>query len=65
MLTTLWYVDADDAVETGEISVFLGTSFLVTVRHREGMELAESRRAAESRPAVLGPEAGDRSLHGL
>ena len=32
-LKTLWYVDEDDAVETGEINIFLGHDFVVTVRH--------------------------------
>ena len=59
VLKTLWYVDAEDAVETGEIAVFLGPHYLVTVRHGEGMELAASRRGAESGPSVLdhGPAA--------
>ena len=59
VLKTLWYVDAEDAVETGEIAVFLGPHYLVTVRHGEGMELAAARRGAESGPTMLdhGPAA--------
>jgi magnesium transporter len=54
VLKTLWYVDAEDAVETGEIAVFLGPRYLVTVRHGEGMELTTARRGAESGRSVLG-----------
>lgn len=54
VLKTLWYVDADDAVETGEISIFLGRRYLVTVRHGAGMDLTTARQAAESGPRVLG-----------
>ncbi|MBA2446293.1 MAG: magnesium transporter CorA, partial [Nocardioidaceae bacterium] len=32
VLKTLWYVDEQDAVETGEIAVFVGRSYVVTVR---------------------------------
>ncbi|MCW2737233.1 magnesium/cobalt transporter CorA [Nocardioides sp.] len=56
VLKTLWYVDAEDAVETGEINVFVGKDFVVTVRHGEGIDLAESRRDLEARAKVL--EAG-------
>ena len=53
VLKTLWYVDAHDAVETGEINVFIGSDFVVTVRHGEGIDLAESRRDLERRAQVL------------
>lgn len=51
---TLWYVDAEDAVETGEINVFLGPDFVVTVRHGDGSELKGARSFLEARPEVLG-----------
>ncbi len=54
VLKTLWYVEVNDAVETGEISVFLSSRYLVTVRHGAGMELAGVRRRAEARTSVLG-----------
>ncbi|HET7173344.1 MAG TPA: magnesium/cobalt transporter CorA [Nocardioidaceae bacterium] len=54
VLKTLWYVDADDAVETGEIAVFVGPRFVVTVRHGRGSELAMTRRDLEDNRDVLG-----------
>ncbi len=59
VLKTLWYVDAQDAVETGEINVFIGSDFIVTVRHGEGGELHSARRYLEDKENVLshGPSA--------
>jgi magnesium transporter len=59
VVKTLWYVDEDDAVETGEINVFLGDDFVVTVRHGHGGSLVRSRRRLEERTQVLshGPAA--------
>ena len=54
VLKTLWYVDEEDAVETGEISLFVGHNFVVTVRHGAG---AGSRRPGsdlEEQTEVLG-----------
>jgi magnesium transporter len=53
VLKTLWYVDEEDAVETGEINMFVGPDFVVTVRHGEGIDLAASRRDLEHRAKVL------------
>ena len=53
VLKTLWYVDEDDAVETGEINMFVGADFVVTVRHGEGIDLADSRKDLEERAQVL------------
>jgi magnesium transporter len=53
-LKTLWYVDEDDAVETGEINLFVGRSYVVTVRHGKGSELHTARLDLEERTAVLG-----------
>jgi magnesium transporter len=53
VLKTLWYVDEDDAVETGEISMFVGVDFVVTVRHGSGGGLHEARLALEQRQQVL------------
>ncbi len=53
VLKTLWYVDAEDAVETGEINMFVGRDFVVTVRHGQGIDLADSRRDLEQRAKVL------------
>ena len=59
VLKTLWYVDEDDAVETGEISLFVGHQFVVTVRHGTGGALSEARHQLEQMSAVLahGPSA--------
>jgi magnesium transporter len=54
VLKTLWYVDATDQVETGEINVFVGRGYVVTVRHGAGAELTGARRDLEERAAVLG-----------
>ncbi len=58
-LKTLWYVDEDDAVETGEINMFIGENFVVTVRHGAGGGLHDARVALEGMQAVLahGPSA--------
>ncbi|GAB3084481.1 magnesium/cobalt transporter CorA [Nocardioides zeae] len=59
VLKTLWYVDASDDVETGEIGVFLGPGFVVHVRHGEGCDVRAVRKELEGRPGVLahGPAA--------
>ncbi|WP_232676905.1 magnesium/cobalt transporter CorA [Nocardioides sp. R-C-SC26] len=56
---TLWYVDEDDAVETGEINVFVGSDFLISVRHGRGGDLREVRTSLEHAAHVLthGPSA--------
>ncbi len=54
VLKTLWYVDERDAVETGEINLFLGHHYVVTVRHGAGVDLAQARHDLEQRAAVLG-----------
>jgi magnesium transporter len=54
VLKTLWYVDEEDAVETGEINLFVGHNFVVSVRHGEGTELHSARLDLEQRTAVLG-----------
>ena len=59
VLKTLWYVDAEDAVETGEVNLFVGSDFVVTVRHGDGAELHSARLRLESMDDVLshGPSA--------
>ncbi|WP_340538442.1 magnesium/cobalt transporter CorA [Nocardioides sp. GXZ039] len=47
VLKTLWYVDELDAVETGEINVFVGEDFVITVRHGQGSELHATRSMLE------------------
>jgi len=53
VIKTLWYVDEEDAVETGEINMFVGPDFVVTVRHGQGIDLGSSRRDLEQRAKVL------------
>ena len=53
VLKTLWYVDEDDAVETGEINIFLGSDFVVTVRHGRGARLAPARHLLEQQQHAL------------
>jgi magnesium transporter len=59
VLKTLWYVDEEDAVETGEINMFIGPDFVITVRHGRGSPLSDARHALEAQQAVLdhGPSA--------
>ncbi|WP_053847241.1 magnesium and cobalt transport protein CorA [Streptomyces sp. NRRL B-24085] len=54
---TLWFVERSADVETGEIMVFLGPSFALTVRHGALDPTAEAagRLAAEPRLARFGP----------
>ena len=54
VLKTLWYVDEDDAVETGEINLFVGRDFVISVRHGEGTELHTARLDLEQQTVVLG-----------
>ena len=53
VLKTLWYVDEDDAVETGEINMFVGADFVVTVRHGRGSQLQDARHYLEEKADVL------------
>jgi magnesium transporter len=48
------YVDREEVVELGEILVFVGDGFIVTVRHGEVRELSEVRRQLERREDLLG-----------
>ena len=54
VLKTLTYIDAEDAVETGEISLFVGEGYVVTVRHGAGSELSVTRAHLEAVSDVLG-----------
>jgi len=47
------YVDSDEIVEIGEITVFLGGDFVVTVRHGGSTALADVRRVLETDPDKL------------
>jgi magnesium transporter len=54
VLKTLWYDDARSEVGAGEILVFVGKNYVVTVRHGTGSELRETRAELEQRASVLG-----------
>jgi magnesium transporter len=47
------YVDEAEEVEFGELHLFLGPNFAITVRHSESPDLARVRRRLESEPALL------------
>ncbi len=47
------YVDETETVEFGEIHVFVGEDFVVTVRHGEASTLDRVRRRLESQPELL------------
>jgi len=53
------YLDAAEKVEFGELHVFLGKEFVVTIRHAESPDLGHVRRRLEENPRLLcmGPEA--------
>ncbi|MEU9027420.1 magnesium and cobalt transport protein CorA [Streptomyces sp. NPDC048383] len=53
------YLDAPEEVEFGELHVFVGPDFLITVRHGGAPDLSSVRRRMEENPALLslGPEA--------
>lgn len=53
------YLEAEERVEFGELHVFTGRDFVVTVRHAEAPNLGRVRRRLEATPKLLtlGPEA--------
>ncbi|WP_432134566.1 MULTISPECIES: magnesium and cobalt transport protein CorA [unclassified Streptomyces] len=59
VLKPVVYEPHSDTVSSGEVMVFLGDSFVVTVRHGEGAPLAAVRRRLEADPDMLaeGPTA--------
>jgi magnesium transporter len=64
VLKTARYVDPEEVVELGELLVFLGPDYLITVRHGEGGSPADARRALERDPERMrsGPSA---ALHAI
>ena len=48
------YLDDVEKVEFGELHVFVGRDFVVTVRHAESPDLAAVRRRLEAAPELLG-----------
>jgi magnesium transporter len=54
VLKPVVYEPESDAVSSGEVMVFLGDAFVVTVRHGEGAPLAAVRQRLEREPEMLG-----------
>ena len=59
VLRAAHYVDALEEVDFGEVHLFVGPDFVITVRHSEAPDLSAVRRRLESNPDLLalGPEA--------
>ncbi len=59
VLKTVRYVDHDEVIETGELMVFVGPDYVVSVRHGEAADLGAVRGDLEGRPELLalGPAA--------
>src|SRR5690348_10177370 len=53
VMKTLWYVDETDQVESGQISIFLGPDFVLTVRLGRGVELTTVRHDLEAKSHLL------------
>jgi magnesium transporter len=47
------YLDASETVEIGEVHLFIGEDYVITVRHAENPDLAAIRRRLEQSPDVL------------
>jgi magnesium transporter len=59
VLKTLWYVKESDTVKGGQVALFMGPGYVVTVRQGAPFELESVRRHLEEHPDVLkqGPAA--------
>jgi magnesium transporter len=53
VLKTARYVDHEEVVEFGEILIFLGRGFIITVRHGEASSLHDVRLRLEKHPELL------------
>jgi magnesium transporter len=53
VLRTARYEDRTEEVDFGEVSVFLGKQFVITVRQGAASELRDARRRLEERPELL------------
>lgn len=58
VVKTLRYVDETSTIEVGEIMLFVGSDFVITVRHGEGNPLTAARRRLEKDPTLLGSGPG-------
>jgi magnesium transporter len=61
---TVHYVDSHEVIETGDLLIFLGCRYVVTVRHGGGIDIGARRKILEADPKALkdGPA---EVLHGL
>jgi len=53
VLITARYVDPEEVVELGEVMLFIGDSYVITVRHGETSGLGDTRRDLEGDPERL------------
>jgi magnesium transporter len=53
VLKTARYVDPTEVIKLGEILIFLGYDYIVTVRHGEASELGGVRKQLEDQPELL------------
>ena len=53
VLKTARYVDPEEVVRLGEILIFLGHDYVITVRHGEASELKDVRQGLEEEPELL------------
>jgi magnesium transporter len=53
VLKTARYVDPQEVVQLGEILIFLGHDYIITVRHGQASELTAVRRGLEQEPELL------------
>jgi magnesium transporter len=53
VLKTARYVDSEEVVQFGEILIFLGQDYILTVRHGEASALKQVRESLESDPELL------------
>jgi magnesium transporter len=53
VLKTARYVDPEEVVRLGEILIFLGHDYIITVRHGEASELKDVRHRLEEEPDLL------------
>jgi magnesium transporter len=59
VLRPAWYLDSEETVEFGEVHLFIGPAFVLTIRHAANPDLSRVRRRMEDNPELLarGPEA--------
>jgi len=53
VLKTLHYDDASSQIETGDLMLYIGHNFIVTVRHGDSSELTDIRSELEAQPEQL------------